>query len=129
MPYRLVVNVGEALELLTGSLFKATIHRVVTPPKDQADKVRIGILFFTRPNDDKTLEPISQSRYLQKLGLDQNREKVIYPTLQFLEAKKNGYRNKDVDFDRPKNLETHADPFNYDTDFLKGQNKALVSNV
>ncbi|KAL4874221.1 hypothetical protein BJY04DRAFT_225271 [Aspergillus karnatakaensis] len=113
-PHTLVVNVGEALELLTGTLFKATIHRVVTPPADQADKVRIGILFFTRPNDEKVLEPVAASPYLRKLGLHVSKERVVYPTLQFLEAKKHGYRNKDVDWDRPREEGRHVDPFMFD---------------
>ncbi|KAL4965119.1 uncharacterized protein BDV14DRAFT_200107 [Aspergillus stella-maris] len=113
-PYTLIVNVGQALELLTSGLFNATIHRVVTPPSDQAEYVRIGILFFTRPNDDLRLEPVGSSPYLKRLGLDESKEEKVYTTLEFLERKKGGYRNKDVDFDRPRDGEKHVDPFMFD---------------
>lgn len=100
---------------------------MVTPPLDQADKVRIGILFFTRPNDDVRLEPIESSPYLQRTGLVNNREPVIYDTLGFLEAKKHGYRNKDVDYDRPKDGSKHADPFHFNDDFEKNKKTPVAA--
>ncbi|KAL4954889.1 hypothetical protein BDW69DRAFT_183130 [Aspergillus filifer] len=110
-PYTLIVNVGEALELLTGGIFKATIHRVVTPPVDQAEYARIGILFFfTRPNDDLLLEPVASSSYLRRLGLDKSKEERVYITLAFLE------RKKDVDFDWLRDGQRHVDPFMFDMD-------------
>jgi len=41
-PDSLVVNVADTLEFLTGSFFKSTIHRVVSPPKDQRGHRRLG---------------------------------------------------------------------------------------
>ncbi|KAI8273997.1 hypothetical protein K4K60_010198 [Colletotrichum sp. SAR11_57] len=122
IPHTLIVNVGEALEFLTGRLFKATIHRVVTPPVDQRQKLRIGILFFTRPNDDKLLVPIAESPYLQKLGLDTSQETEVFKTNEYLQAKKRGYKKKELeyDFDRPKDATKHVDPFSdYDPLDLK----------
>ncbi|KAH8678951.1 hypothetical protein BGZ60DRAFT_555597 [Tricladium varicosporioides] len=69
LPQSLVVNVGEALELLTGGLFKATIHRVVKPPADQEREKRIGVIYFARPVDGQRLEPI-ESPLLTRLGID-----------------------------------------------------------
>lgn len=100
---------------------------MLTPPLDQADKVRIGILFFTRPHDDVLLEPIESSPCLQRTGLVRNRESVIYSTLGFLEAKKHGCRNKDVDHDRPKDTSKHADPFHFNDDFEKAKKTAAVA--
>ncbi|KAJ0309882.1 hypothetical protein Brms1b_008921 [Colletotrichum noveboracense] len=122
IPHTLIVNVGEALEFLTGRLFKATIHRVVTPPVDQRQKLRIGILFFTRPNDDKLLVFIAESPYLQKLGLDTSQETEVFKTNEYLQAKKRGYKKKELeyDFDRPKDATKHVDPFSdYDPLDLK----------
>ncbi|KAF4813097.1 Gibberellin 20 oxidase 5 [Colletotrichum siamense] len=122
IPHTLIVNVGEALEFLTGRLFKATIHRVVTPPVDQRQKLRIGILFFTRPNDDKLLVPIAESPYLQKLGLDTSQETEVFKTNEYLQAKKRGYKTKELEynFDRPKDATKHVDPFSdYDPLDLK----------
>ncbi|KAI8316297.1 hypothetical protein K4K59_000195 [Colletotrichum sp. SAR11_240] len=122
IPHTLIVNVGEALEFLTGRLFKATIHRVVTPPEDQRQKLRIGILFFTRPNDDKLLVPIAESAYLRRLGLDKSQETEVFKTNEYLQAKKRGYKKKELeyDFDRPKDAAKHVDPFSdYDPLDLK----------
>ncbi|KAJ5094866.1 clavaminate synthase-like protein [Penicillium angulare] len=44
-PHSLIVNFGEAMERLTGGLFKATIHRVVQPPVDQRHIRRIGVIY------------------------------------------------------------------------------------
>lgn len=41
-PNSLVVNVADTLEFLTGSFFKSTIHRVISPPKDQRGYRRLG---------------------------------------------------------------------------------------
>ncbi|CAH0051654.1 unnamed protein product [Clonostachys solani] len=48
IPNSIVVNVGIALSALTGGYLKPTIHRVVKPPKDQADAPRLSLLYFIR---------------------------------------------------------------------------------
>jgi isopenicillin N synthase-like dioxygenase len=79
-PYTLIVNVDQCLELLTGGLFKSTIHRVLTPPRDQKHYLRVGIYYFSRPNDDYVLRPFD-SPVLQKLGLNKPLDpSVIYNT-------------------------------------------------
>ncbi|ETS84126.1 hypothetical protein PFICI_02151 [Pestalotiopsis fici W106-1] len=111
-PYTLVVNVGQALELMTGGVFPATIHRVVTPPPDQVNSLRVGIYYFSRPNDDYSLLPFKNSPVLKKLGKDKPLDpSVTYNTVQFLEAKKHGYLKPDLDFDRPRDPGVHSDPF------------------
>ncbi|GAA6062494.1 hypothetical protein JCM10212_001867 [Sporobolomyces blumeae] len=69
-PDALVVNVADCLEFLTGSFFKSTIHRVVSPPKDQRDHRRLGFIYFSafKPNvivDPQTLA----SPKLDRLGI------------------------------------------------------------
>jgi isopenicillin N synthase-like dioxygenase len=54
-PHSLVVNVGEALELLTGGYLRATIHRVVSPPPG-AERLSVG--FFLGPRLDAELLPL-----------------------------------------------------------------------
>lgn len=109
-PYTLIVNVGQCLELLTGGLFKSTIHRVLTPPVDQKHCLRVGIYYFSRPNDDYVLKPFD-SPMLRQLGLNKPLDPgVIYSTTDFLEAKKHGYLKPDFDFDKPRGSD-HEDPF------------------
>ncbi|KAI1370865.1 hypothetical protein F4677DRAFT_450939 [Hypoxylon crocopeplum] len=127
-PYTLVVNIGQCLELLTGGLFKSTIHRVVTPPEDQKHHLRVGIYYFSRPNDDYVLEPFKDSPVLKQTGkykpLDPN---VTYNTTEFLEAKKHGYLKPDFDFDKPKG-EGHSDPFR-EGDTFEVLNKPLAHSI
>ncbi|ORY58449.1 uncharacterized protein BCR38DRAFT_413311 [Pseudomassariella vexata] len=110
LPRSLVVNVGEALELLTGGLFKATIHRVVKPPADQEREKRIGVIYFARPVDEQRLEPI-ESPLLKRLGIDKPLDETVYNMADYLNARKHGYKRLDFDNDRPRQDGVHADPF------------------
>ncbi|KAL1616934.1 hypothetical protein SLS54_008139 [Diplodia seriata] len=111
LPHALVVNVGEALELLTGGLFKATIHRVVKPPRDQEMKKRVGVIYFSRPVNDVPLRPFEGSPVLEALGKDRPLDPVVYTMPEYLNARKHGYKRLDFDNDRPRLQGVHEDPF------------------
>lgn len=49
LPEQLVVNVGDMLERLTNNKLRSTIHRVVNPPREDWEKPRYSIPFFTHP--------------------------------------------------------------------------------
>lgn len=65
-PNALVINLGDAMHFLSGGYFKATIHRVVAPPQDQADYTRLGIFYFALFNKDVSLEPLLQSEVVRE---------------------------------------------------------------
>ncbi|KZL74815.1 clavaminate synthase-like protein [Colletotrichum tofieldiae] len=90
-PGVLVVNVGEALELLTGGLFRATVHRVVKPPNDQEREKRLGIIYFARPIDGQKLEALD-SPLLRRLGLNQSLDQKVLTMSQYLHARKHGLK-------------------------------------
>ncbi|KAI5245197.1 putative 1-aminocyclopropane-1-carboxylate oxidase [Aureobasidium subglaciale] len=71
----IIVNVADALEFLSGGYLKSTVHRVVRPPPDQADKPRLSLIYFARPEADIELAPV-QSPLLQRLGLQSSTEDV-----------------------------------------------------
>lgn len=96
-----MVIVGQALELLTGGLFKSTIHRVVTPPVDQENELRLGVYYFSRPNDTQLLEPFPFSPLLKEMGLDKPIDPEVYTATEFVNKKRNGYMKRDFDTDRP----------------------------
>jgi isopenicillin N synthase-like dioxygenase len=52
----LVVNVGEMFQLVTNGYFKATVHRVVSPPPGVE---RISLAYFFNPKLEATLEPVA----------------------------------------------------------------------
>ena len=55
LPGAYVVNVGEMFQLVTRGYFKATVHRVVSPP---AGSERISVAYFFNPKLEATLAPI-----------------------------------------------------------------------
>jgi isopenicillin N synthase-like dioxygenase len=55
LPGAYVVNVGEMFQLVTRGYFKATVHRVVSPPPGTE---RISVAYFFNPKLEATLAPI-----------------------------------------------------------------------
>ncbi|MGC5248825.1 isopenicillin N synthase family dioxygenase [Gordonia sp. DT219] len=49
IPYAFIVNIGELLEVATGGVLRATLHRVLSPP---AGTDRISVPFFLNPRLD-----------------------------------------------------------------------------
>jgi len=68
----LTVNACDALSFLTAGYVRSTIHRVAAPPKDQQHVDRLGLLYFSRPNNDVPLTTIQESPVLQREGYTQN---------------------------------------------------------
>lgn len=44
----ITVNICDALSALTGGYLKSSVHRVHSPPEDQAHIDRLGVLYFAR---------------------------------------------------------------------------------
>jgi isopenicillin N synthase-like dioxygenase len=65
-----VINAGDCLEFLSGSYYKATIHRVVQPPPDQRSYNRLGVFYFCIPDDELRLDPLMDSQLLQHVGIE-----------------------------------------------------------
>lgn len=61
-------NTADTLSFLTKGYVKSTVHRVVTPPKDQMSTPRLGLLYFVRPGDNAPMRPVP-SPLLDRLGL------------------------------------------------------------
>lgn len=68
-----IVNIADALEFLSGGYLKSTVHRVVRPPEDQAERSRVSLIYFARPEANIILEPV-ESPLLQRIGLGQRSE-------------------------------------------------------
>jgi len=61
-------NAADTLSFLTKGFIKSTIHRVVTPPADQIEISRLGLLYFSRPGDNAPMKAVP-SPLLDRLGL------------------------------------------------------------
>ncbi|KAH9848649.1 Clavaminate synthase-like protein [Lenzites betulinus] len=60
IPGHAICNIGDALNIFSGGILRSNIHRVVPPPKEQAQHERWSVVFFTRPNDGVLLRDLSQ---------------------------------------------------------------------
>ncbi|KAK2002125.1 2OG-Fe(II) oxygenase superfamily protein [Colletotrichum falcatum] len=67
-PASITVNIADALQFWSAGYLKSSIHRVVTPPEDQAHLDRLGLLYFVRPAKDLDLRTLD-SPLLKRLGL------------------------------------------------------------
>ncbi|KAI0341626.1 Clavaminate synthase-like protein [Trametopsis cervina] len=54
----LIINTGDCLQFLSGGFYTPTIHRVIQPPVDQRGHTRLGVYYFSMPDDDVQLAPI-----------------------------------------------------------------------
>ncbi|ANB13809.1 hypothetical protein AWJ20_4756 [Sugiyamaella lignohabitans] len=69
LPNAFVVNIGDAMEFITGGYFKSTIHRVVKPPADQLYNRRLGLIYFSKPSAKSVIDPEAvNSPLLERLG-------------------------------------------------------------
>lgn len=65
----LIVNIGDALEFISGGYFKACLHRVIEPPLDQRQFNRLVIIYFCNPSGSAELDPeLINSPKLKELG-------------------------------------------------------------
>jgi isopenicillin N synthase-like dioxygenase len=55
VPGAYVLNIGEMLQLVSQGYLRATVHRVVSPPRGRE---RISVAFFHNPRLDATLRPL-----------------------------------------------------------------------
>ncbi|KAI6092994.1 Clavaminate synthase-like protein [Hypoxylon rubiginosum] len=89
-------NTADTLTFLTNGFIKSTIHRVVTPPKDQIDTPRLGLLYFNRPGANTLMKTVP-SPLLDRLGLippeDKDPEKPVVSGTEYVRA-----RVKDVHY-------------------------------
>ncbi|KAJ7766321.1 hypothetical protein DFH07DRAFT_737298, partial [Mycena maculata] len=78
----LVINVGDALEFLSGGYYKATIHRIVRPPVDQQAYNRLSLFNFCLADNDVKLVPFSESPVLKRAGILRRFDDQDAPTME-----------------------------------------------
>ncbi|KAF9890200.1 hypothetical protein FE257_006112 [Aspergillus nanangensis] len=67
----LAVNIADMVEFMSNGYLKSGVHRVVSPPEDQRDADRLGLLYFVRPSDELNLS-VLDSPLLRRLGYYQD---------------------------------------------------------
>ncbi|KAJ7824724.1 Clavaminate synthase-like protein [Mycena olivaceomarginata] len=96
----LVINAGDALELLSGGYYKATIHRVVQPPADQHTHTRLGLFYFCMTDDAVQLSPdlfAGESAVLQRVGVVRRCAEADAPSMeQWRRARTSAYGQSEL---------------------------------
>jgi isopenicillin N synthase-like dioxygenase len=64
------------MPVLSGGLFKATRHRVIRPPPDQANIIRYILIHFARVKRDLVLEPIWDSPLVKQSGKNAFQDRI-----------------------------------------------------
>ena len=55
-----IINLGDSMIKFSNGLLKSAKHRVVPSPGDQGTVDRYSIVYFTRPADSATMEPLEK---------------------------------------------------------------------
>jgi isopenicillin N synthase-like dioxygenase len=67
LPGHCIVNLGDAMVKFTNGLLRSNIHRVVSPPGEQAKATRYSLVYFARPEDDVPLKRLEGSDVIPPL--------------------------------------------------------------
>jgi isopenicillin N synthase-like dioxygenase len=67
LPGHCIVNLGDAMVKFTNELLRSNIHRVVSPPGEQARETRYSLVYFSRPEDDIVLKRLEGSDVIPEL--------------------------------------------------------------
>lgn len=93
-PGTITVNLADTISHLTGGWLKSSVHRVVTPPKDQWAYDRTGLLYFARPHNETVLNPLD-SPVLLAAGAKSRFEKPVTAE-EWVRAKQTLQLNPDI---------------------------------
>ncbi|KAH7390407.1 hypothetical protein BKA64DRAFT_679158 [Cadophora sp. MPI-SDFR-AT-0126] len=67
LPGHCIVNLGDAMVKFTNGLLRSNIHRVVSPPGEQAKETRYSLVYFARPEEDIILRRLEGSDVIPEL--------------------------------------------------------------
>lgn len=67
LPGHCIVNLGDAMVKFTNGLLRSNIHRVVSPPGEQAKETRYSLVYFSRPEDEIVLKRLDGSDVIPQL--------------------------------------------------------------
>ncbi|KAL2062540.1 hypothetical protein VTL71DRAFT_6806 [Oculimacula yallundae] len=67
LPGHCIINLGDAMVKFTNGLLRSNIHRVVSPPGEQAKETRYSLVYFARPEEDVILRRLEGSDVIPEL--------------------------------------------------------------
>lgn len=97
LPGHAVINLGDAMTKFSAGILRSNIHRVISPPGDQAEYHRYSLVYFTRPEYDVKLRYLGkESEMIRKQLRDTGRENVVekeYTSREWVNKMSLGRRN------------------------------------
>ncbi|KAK5947565.1 hypothetical protein PMZ80_001718 [Knufia obscura] len=67
IPGHAIINLGDAMAKFTNGLLRSNIHRVVSPPGEQADATRYSLVYFARPENGVLMRRLEGSDRIPEL--------------------------------------------------------------
>ena len=67
LPGHAIINLGDAMAVFTNGLLRSNIHRVVSPPGEQADHTRYSLVYFSRPENKVLMKRLAGSDRIPEL--------------------------------------------------------------
>ncbi|KZF23842.1 oxidoreductase [Xylona heveae TC161] len=77
IPGTAIVNLGDAIEILTNKVLKSGLHRVVRAPGKQAPFDKYSVLIGTRPNNQLPMVPFTDSPLIPEQTEEQRNAPVL----------------------------------------------------
>lgn len=76
LPGHAIVNIGDAMVKFINGLLRSNLHRIVSPPGEQANFTRYSLLYFCRPDNDVLLRRLEGSSRIAVLEKDVEEEEI-----------------------------------------------------
>ena len=67
LPGHAIINLGDAMVKFTNGRLRSNIHRVVSPPGEQANYTRFSLVYFNRPENEVKLKRLEGSDMIPPL--------------------------------------------------------------
>ncbi|KAL4968705.1 putative oxidoreductase, 2OG-Fe(II) oxygenase family [Aspergillus stella-maris] len=106
LPGHAIVNLGDAMVKFTNGLLRSNIHRVVSPPGEQADSTRYSLVYFSRPEDDVPLRRLEGSSRIPELEYGVEEEAINSKDWIIRRALGRRVDVPDIDYDKSAGTET-----------------------
>lgn len=74
LPGHAIINLGDAMAMFTNGLLRSNIHRVVSPPGEQADHTRYSLVYFSRPENEVLMQRLEGSDKIPELGEEASKD-------------------------------------------------------
>ena len=97
IPGHAVVNLGDAMTKFSAGILRSNIHRVMSPPGEQANLDRYSLVYFTRPEYEVKMRYLrDESDMIKKRLMDigrENEEEEVYTSREWVNKMSLGRRS------------------------------------